>query len=201
MNRSHVSQEHLTSGQVAAILDERLNGSDREPALAHLAECAECRHEMAEMHRALHDRTRERRGAKPWLIVASGLAAALVLLLVPAGLERARWLPVVAAPTRAAGGVPVDVARPIGVVSPAEGAVVTGAATLTWRSAGSGASYIVTVQDTTGAVAWSSSFADTSISIPASAGLISGRQYFWSVDARLSDGASTTTGVRAFTVH
>ena len=101
MNRSHVSQEHLTSGQVAAILDERLNGSDREPALAHLAECAECRHEMAEMHRALHDRTRERRGAKPWLIVASGLAAALVLLMVPAGLERARWLPVVAAPTRA----------------------------------------------------------------------------------------------------
>jgi hypothetical protein len=59
----------------------------------------------------------------------------------------------------------------------------------------------VTVQDTSGAVIWSASLTDTTASIPPDVRLVGGRKYFWSVDARLGDGASTSTGVRIFTMR
>ncbi|HEU4787919.1 MAG TPA: hypothetical protein VFS57_10930 [Gemmatimonadaceae bacterium] len=202
MNRSQVDSEHLTSGQVAAILDERLRGPDRAPAMAHLAACAECRREMAELHEALHEHALLRRTKRPWLILASGVAAALVLAVLPGPLGRTRHMLDVPAATRAPNGrTPVDAAPPIDVVAPADGAAISVASSLTWRSVGSGASYLVTVQDTSGAVIWSSTLTDTTTTLPSNAELVAGHRYFWTVDARLGDGASTTTGVRAFTIR
>ena len=201
MNTSHVSPEHLSSGQVAAMLDERLHGPDRGPALAHLAACAECRREMAELHRALHDRSRERRSVRPWLVASAGIAAALVLVTIPAELHRARASIDRPAPTVQVQRAPDDAAAPIVILSPRDGAAVIATASLIWRPAGPSASYLVTVQDTSGAVIWSSALTDTTIAVPASARLASGQTYFWSVDARLSNGVSSTTGVRTFTVR
>jgi hypothetical protein len=199
MMTTQAAAAHLTTGQVAAILDERLRGADREPAFAHLAACAECRREMAELHRALHDRERKRRSVRPWVILASGLAAALVLLAIPAGVHRVRSSGPVA--TRDGASEPVDAASPIVVVVPRDGASVGPTPSLIWRGSGPGASFLVTVQDTSGTVVWSAASTDTAFTVPISAGLSSGHRYFWSVDARLSSGVSTSAGVREFTVR
>lgn len=201
MNRTHLGSEHLTTGQVAAILDERLHESDRTPALAHLAACADCRREVADLHRALRDHTRDRRSIRPWLVAVSGVAAALILIALPAGFDRVRPRYDSPAATRVGGAAPTDRPPWLVIVAPTEGATVDATTTLAWRSGGPDASYLVTVQDTSGAVTWSSTLTDTTVALPASAGLVRGRRYFWSVDARLSDGASATTGVRAFVVR
>ncbi|HTJ24408.1 MAG TPA: hypothetical protein VL383_18540 [Gemmatimonadaceae bacterium] len=201
MNRTHLGSEHLTTSQVAAILDERLHESDRAPALAHLAACADCRRELAELHRALHVHARDRRGIRRWLVAVSGAAAALALITLPARFDRAPLPHDSPAATRIGTAAPTDRPPRLVIVAPTEGAAVNATTTFTWRSGGPDASYLVTVQDTSGAVAWSSTLTDTTVTLPATAGLVAGRHYFWSVDARLSDGASTTTGVRAFVVR
>ena len=45
--------QHLSSAQVANLLDERLDPGDRDSVITHLSTCAECRREVAELHGAL----------------------------------------------------------------------------------------------------------------------------------------------------
>ena len=194
--------EHLTSGQVAAMIDRRLRGAERRVAIAHLSACVECRHELAETQRALEVVGVGRRVTRRWTIVVAGVAAALVIAVLPVTLlSPRRSLRDSPVSTRAGGVAPVDAVTPIIAIAPTEGAEISAGRQLAWRSAGSKASYRVTVQDTSGSTVWSSSLSDTIAVIPSSAPLLVGQRYFWSVDARLADGGSTSMGVRAFTVH
>jgi hypothetical protein len=206
MNTSQADSGHLTTGQVAAILDKRLDGRNHQAAIAHLSICAECRHELAELERAIKDGALGRRAVRRWIIMASAVAAVLIMAVLP--LTLGRWRSAgggpPAAATRAPGSLsPDDAPSPIGAVVPGDGAVTDATPTLIWRSAAFGASYRVTVQDTSGAVIWSAPITDTTATIPPSARLVHGRRYFWLVEARLRDGtsASTGAGVRVFTVR
>jgi hypothetical protein len=199
----HDPSAHLNATQVAAFLDGGLRGTEREPVVSHLADCAECRRELVELRGALGAATavssaRRRRGA-----IAAAIAAGLVFVLLPPLVQRGtREAPSVEA-TRV-GDDPHGTAAvgAFAALAPADGAELPrGARTLVWRAAAVDAMYMVTVQDSAGAVVWSGSMADTSASIPSTTSLMAGQRYFWSVDARLADGATAGTGVRTFTAR
>jgi len=205
MNTPQLEIHHLTTGHVAALLDGRLNRTERSMAIAHLSLCVECRHELAELQRALtasspHGRTRRR-----WKVAASAVAAALVFAVLPAAMLSARRSPRVPTAetpaTRAAGVSAVDAMASINAIAPADEAEIAVRPEFRWRSAGLGATYLVTVQDTSGAAIWSVTLTDTTAASPPSIPLDPGHRYFWSVDARLADGGSTGTGMRMFTVR
>lgn len=189
---------HLTSDRVAAFLDGGLDGAERASAVRHFAECAECRRELAELRGVLDSAHRPR--SRGWVAAAAGVAAILAFTLLPrlssndnpeAGLTRA------VENQRAIGGSSV-----IGFRSPGDSAIVAASGLeLVWETAGQGATYLVTVLDSLGSIAWSRTLTDTSVAVPDSARLTTGSRYFWSVDARLADGRTAKTGVRHFTVR
>ena len=200
MNRRQLQLDHLTTGQVAAMLDRRLPDEERTTTVAHLSVCAECRHELAELQRALKATEHRPRATRRWAFAVSGAAAALLITAAPIAMRSMRQTsdPVPARATRAGNIASIDASSSIPMVTPADGAEISPTRALTWRSSGVGASYVVTVQDTSGSVIWSFSLTDTSATIPSTVSLLSGRRYFWSVEARLADGASAATGARAF---
>lgn len=183
---------HPDGEQVAAYVERKLTSAEREELEAHLAECADCRREVAEVTLFLR---RERSGRRRWLIpsLATAAAAALLLIVVRAGdvddpggtrfreFGEAEALPAIEA------------------VSPAPEAVLPpGEESFTWRAAGADAFYRLTVATEEGGVVWREETADTSASLPADIRLAPGRTYYWFVDALLPDGREATTGVRRF---
>jgi len=198
-----VEFRHLTSGEAAAMLDERVEGAERSRLVAHLANCADCRHELAQLRGDLEESGLLRRSRR-WPIVAAACAAAVVVAAIVPVTRLARnsngsQVEVM----RSAGAIaPTDAATSIDALSPADSAIVTRSSVLlAWRPSGAAASYAVTVQDTAGAVMWSKPLADTVVSVPSDVPLVSGHRYFWSVEARRADGVSSRTELRSFTVR
>lgn len=196
--RGEISSEHLSADHLAAFLDGRLTGSDRERAVRHFAACDECREELTELRDVLP--ARRRVGAWRWITAAA--AAILAVVTIPRfvgdraveGNTRVRTEQGVRLP---------DGTSAISVVAPADLATVppTGLQ-LSWRSAGVGATYAVTVLDSSGSEVWKrTSLADTSITVPETTRLNPGSRYFWSVDARLADGTTAKTGAHTFIVR
>jgi hypothetical protein len=193
---------HLSSAQVADLLDERLEPGDRDTVITHLAACAECRHEVAELHGAL-SRVNERRPRTRWLAGASIAAAAVVAFVT---VPRLTTRPVTLHETPSATRTAIEPSRigssaRIAVVEPTEGALLSTAASFTWRSAGADASYLLTIQNAAGGVVFTTPATDTSAALPANVKLARGAKYFWSVDARLGDGGSSSSGAHVFTAR
>lgn len=195
--------DHLTTEQVAAMLDRRLSAEERRAAVAHLSVCADCRHEVSELQRALRATGHRRQPTWRWALGISAVAAALVIVAVPLAVRPGRKTidPLRAEATRAAKAVQSEANGELHMVAPLDSQAITATRSLTWRAAGVGASYLVTVQDTSGKVIWSSPLADTTATIPAGVSLVAGHWYFWTVDARLADGTSAATAPRVFTVR
>ena len=193
--RDETSTGHLSTEHLAAFLDGRLTGADRERAVRHFAGCAACRSELTELRDLLPGSTsRSRR----WVAAAAVAAALVALVMIPQIGNTPDDSPArVRTESRLAEGSARE------VVSPAERASASPVGVeLTWRSIGVGAAYTVTVQDSSGSEVWKRTSApDTSVRIPANTDLRPGRLYFWSVDARLADGTSAKTGARTFTVR
>lgn len=182
---------HLETGEVAAYLDHVLPPGERDRVEAHLADCAECRQEVIEVSRLRHTRSRRSR----WLMVGPAVAAAAIAVLVIAR----------PADTPPRGPVLRDGERPalrVALVTPAETAAVEGRSlTFTWRSAGAGVSYRLTLADERGDVVWSVTSSDTTGRPPGDVRLRPGHRYSWYVDALLPDGRSVTSDVRQLTAR
>ncbi len=191
--------QHLSSVQVADLLDERLDPGDRDSVITHLSTCAECRREVAELHGALSHVNQPRRRWR-WLSAAAIAAAAVIAFVTVPRLTNGPALRENPNSTRTSTS-PVESPVQIRTVRPSDGAVVSSAVVFTWRSAGADASYKITVQDGAGAVIWPATVSDTSAALPASITLAPGTPYFWSVDARLADGTSAKSGAHLFTTR
>ena len=179
---------HLSPESLSGFLDDDLSADERTGVEIHLASCAECRAELADVRSLLLPR---KRSWLPFLVPAAAAAAVLLVLLLPRDAQ-------VPSGTRA--GPPAEM--PLAVVSPAPGAeVAQGPVTFTWRSAGAGASYALTLQESDGRVAWTSLVTDTVAVLPDSLALAPGRTWFWFVDVMLPDGRALSTGVRRFTTR
>lgn len=72
--------------------------------------------------------------------------------------------------------------------------------TLVWFAAGPGAVYRITLSDISGKSVWTSDTRDTSVVVPTRIQLSPDTDYFWTVDATLSQGSSRTTTAQSFRV-
>lgn len=202
---SDAARAHLDATTAAAYLDGGLAEDERDDVIAHLASCAECRREVIDVRAALSREPALKAPRGSWRAVAAAVAAVVAIVILPRVLPRGHDAantfrdPV---PTRAAApGAPDEVSR-IAVVAPEDGATVSGGGTpLVWQPAGTGATYLVTVQDTSGAITWSTTTSDTAVVLPRTVPLGLGRRYYWTVDARLADGGAGKSGVRSMVVR
>lgn len=190
---------HLTSEQVAAFLESRLTGADRGRTISHLASCDECRQELTEL-RAVLD-TAHQRPSRGRFAATAAVAAILAFVILPR-LFSDRAYDGNTGVTRADDSRFPDGTQVIGVVGPPDRASVSRAnVKLTWHQAGAGASYLVSVLDTSGTTVWTVSVSDTSVLVAESASFMIGSRYFWSVDARLANGRTAKTRVFSFLVR
>jgi hypothetical protein len=189
-----MSTTHMTAERLAAFLDHQLSPAAEEEVVAHFAECAACRQEMTAMRQLL--KGREKR--IPWYIVTPmlvALAASIAFLMVPRVGRVDSESP---SSIRSGAITSTDQVQPITMVSPTDDAMLDARhAMFAWRSIGAHATYLLTVQDSTGSALWSSTTEDTIVTLPDSVRLTAGA-YYWSVAARLADARSAKTGVRRF---
>jgi hypothetical protein len=175
--------------EIAAYLDRRLSGAERERAESHLAGCPECRTEVIEADRLL----RRMRRPRVFLIMGMAAAAAAVILLVGPGLLRHRAVTPDSL-VRDGGQTPPIVAYgPIGEVASAPLRFV-------WAAEPGATTYRLTIAKADGNPVWSHSGGDTVVALPDSVVLTPGIRYLWVTDALLEGGSSRSTGLREFVV-
>jgi hypothetical protein len=177
---------HMTDLEIAAYLDRGLSAAERDRVEDHLAECAECRQQVAEVHQVLKRARRPRR-----LVVASTLlaaAVAFVLIVKPGQVHPPRVTTLERANSTDAKLLAYG---PSGEVHRAQLRFV-------WGSAPNAASYRLTVSRGDGTLVWSASTADTVATPPGTVPFIAGTKHFWAVDAILTDGTTRSTGLREF---
>lgn len=196
------SSEHLTDSEIAGFVDGDVTAAERRRVEEHAEACSSCRAALVDVLRAVdsyaganpaHGRARADTRRRRLLAGIAGLAAAAVVLLV-VGLPSAQSP--VEQPVRAPLGGESGQSD-IQVASPADNDTVPAVgARLTWSSSGADV-YSVTIQDDAGTPLWSVQTSDTSLAVPADAGLTAGRLYFWRVDG-VTAGITSTTGARVF---
>ena len=194
---SHPSEHalHLSVDQLAAHLDRRLRGTERESVVAHLVECAECRREYVA--------TSEVVGAprRTWGWARTGIGLAIAAAIVFAAVPRAFRRPGAATMREVSAeraSIP-DIAPPIQIATPTDGERLTGTdVRLAWHPHGKDALYHVTVQTADGAVIWKAETHDSSYTLPRSVQLASGATYYWIVDALHADGRTAHSPATGF---
>ncbi len=192
-----MGEYHLYNGDVAAYVDGTLSTEDRAGIESHLAVCDVCTEEVAAVYRAVHS-SPSTRSKMPHLTAAAVIAA------IVAGI----WFISPASKDLGGAGEPVfradqqTMASELEVLNPADGSdALIDSVAFKWESAGSGASYTLTVIDENGDIVWQPSTDETSLTLMprrAEVVLTSGQVYYWYVDALLGGGESVTTRVHEF---
>jgi anti-sigma factor RsiW len=189
-----MTDQHLPVATISAYVDDALDDDARVAADRHLAICADCRAELAEVSDLVVGVPAARR-SRSWsvaggVLAAAGLAGVLFLSPTPAR-----------TPTGTTERTTARSASTLEIVQPAaSGTFVTSQeAAIVWRAVEPRATYRVTVTDTTGATRWTTETLDTVVALPASVRLEAGARYFLYVDAQRADGWSLQSGPRSFT--
>jgi hypothetical protein len=188
--------DHLSVEQIAAHIERRLLGAERDAVVAHLVECSECRQEYVQASEVLAGLHRTWRGHTTGLALAA--AAVLIVAFMPRSLPTREVARVDDAATQRV-AVP-DAATGIRIASPADGDRLTGTTvTLAWHpGVPADALYRVTVQTADGSVIWKQNTSDTTVTVSASVRLTEGEVYYWVVDALHADGRSDRSAATAF---
>ena len=193
--------ECLDDDLIAALAEGNLATDAREPALSHVARCPRCRSAVASVARALTDAGVAREVAAlegvrhaRWLRVARvalPLAAASIVLVVswqrtPRDVDsqhRAPTITAVPAPTPLA---------PVGAVAAPR--------RLVWSTVLGADRYRITLFDSTGVVVFEAESVDTTVALPESVALPSGRKYLWKVEARTDIGRWSASDLVEFSI-
>ena len=195
----------LDDAAVAALASGDHLGADRERFLSHASTCGHCLHRVAAVVRALSDpivaaqlgATESVRGRRSvstrFALSAAAVAAAAVLFLVMPRIDGNRagvGLGTHRAPP-AVQSSPVLIA-PIGRVDEAK--------LLRWGSMAGADRYRATLFDTSGSVLFEAETADTSVSVPDTVLLRSGRRYLWKAQARTGWDRWTASKLASFSI-
>jgi hypothetical protein len=194
LEREHV---HLSVDQVAAHLERRLRGAERESVVAHLVECDECRREYIEAGAVAGSARGNwiglRAGASVGLVAAAAITFAIMSpssFRTDAGVIRGGSAERVAIP---------DAETTIRLATPSDGERLTGnTVRLAWHPNGFETLYRVTVQTADGEVLWKSSTHDTTVTVPSTVRLTAGETFYWIVDALQADGQPAHSQANAF---
>jgi hypothetical protein len=188
-------RDHLDTDLVAAYAEHRLGREERRVVEAHVAECPECRRELADVVRLL----RPARARRRLLVALPALAAAAVLSVVMVPRQPSANAVVEAPRLRPGDGTVAEHVASLAVVAPAADAPVAGAGLrFTWAGAGADALYTLTIADTTGRALWRTTTSDTSVTVPDTVALGTPGTHHWWVDARTAAGREASTGIRSF---
>jgi len=196
LNDESMTADHLPAEDLAAYLSRGRRAPAFQRVQAHLADCADCRHEATHIARVVRAEARGR--MLRW--TGGGVAAAaavLVLAVWTGGHRRAPDTNITRGPVRS----PVEVTAvaplaPLGEVSPAARELV-----FAWRPVPGAVEYRLTLSNATGGTLWRRATTDTTLVLPVEVSLARGVPYYWYVDALVADGGSVTSGAREFHVH
>ena len=190
------TQSHLTASHISGYLDGDLTPGERAEVERHLDQCGACRLELAEVDLLTRPPAGEMTSRRRLVWLIGGVLAASL-----AGFAFLRSGPVtkpqdsVERPSLTTG----ETLPRLRIIFPAEGDTINASAgRLTWRPLPAG-TYHVALLAGDGEPLWTIDTGDTSVSIPASIELRSGRTYFWRVDA-VRDGVAATSGVIPFSI-
>jgi len=177
---------HLDADHVAAMIDGTLDDEERARVVAHLADCALCRQEIADV------RATQRSSPSSVRLRWVGSAAAAVLagiFLIGPLLSREPAGPVLrAAP---AGSDVIEITAPSPTPDPDRELVFT------WRAVEPGAIYTLILMDESADVIWRvDGVRDTTARLPSDHPLQRGTTYLYAIDALLPDGRTITSGTR-----
>lgn len=164
---------HLDEHDLARYLDGRLTGTARTGIETHLAECRDCRSELAAVHQILGRGPTRSRRVVAWLPLAAAAVLALVWVGRPEGPPRLRDAAVTIT------GAPQPL-TPIGGVPRAR--------EFTWASVPGAGRYRVTLFSPEGDALWQAPTSATTIMLPDSVGLRPGVTYYWQVRAEAAFG-------------
>ena len=168
-----MDDDHLTAHDVASYVDRTASPGRQAGIVAHLARCADCRDEIADVSQVVAAPARGRRRALHVLLPA---AAAAALLLVWTGAER---MPRRDAVVHREEAVTLSAAprlrAPLGAVA--------GPPVFVWTSVAYADRYRVRLHDRNGTNLWEHEGPDTTAAPPSSLVLAPGA-YFWKVEAQ-----------------
>jgi hypothetical protein len=194
--RSLAVDSHLSSEDLAALVDGTVDTRRRRKLDEHLALCPDCRAELIGASRAVDTAPRTRRRHVTW---GTAIAAAAVIVIA-IGFSMTRTT------TRQSSAV--DVTR--GAAAPSATVTLTlphdnadlaaDSVRFVWQREPT-ASYEVIVTDSVGKRLFSIPRNDTTALPPATAHFVPGARYFWNVDAIRTDGTSLSSASRAFTIR
>lgn len=185
---------HIGEDELAAYLDRMLSEADRRRVEAHLSACDECRAEVITSREAVASAPSLKSSSfRSWRVIAGAVAAAAVIVATST-ITRSRTDQVVERDTNIAVSA-VKVARP------ADGSALGADRIVTWHTFAPNTSYRITIADQGAQPIYSTTVRDTSTVIPQSVALVTGRKYFWYVDAIRADGTTATSGLKSFTVE
>jgi hypothetical protein len=183
---------HLTAEDVAAFLDRRMTVGERAGAEAHLADCRLCREELTSVRRLMRTGPTVRR-----VLIPAGLAAAAAIAFLALTLGRGSDVADDSVRSRATSA---EALGAIAVRLPADGDTISLAKpAVVWAAIAGEPTYRFTLTDASGQPLWTSTTADTSITLPPEVILQPRQTYFWYVDALRANGRAASTGVRRFT--
>lgn len=188
---------HLTAEDVTAFLDRRVTAMERAGIEAHLADCRECRVEVAAVRRMVRATSFRR----PMILLPASLVAAAAIAFVALNIQE-RGPGSAAERIRATtASLPDDSLSRLDALAPADGDTIPlERPALRWSSVAGEPTYRLTLTDTSGRTVWTGTMADTSVTLPVH--LLQPRAtYFWYVDVLRADGRAASTGVRTFTTR
>lgn len=196
MSADSDSVSHLTSEELAAYLDGRLDSAVVARLESHMAQCRDCRGEMVAARATLESaKTISRRPLaahvtrrRAWLIAASVLVVASIPVLQRGLRSRADAIRE-RATTRTSSHIEV--------VAPEGQPVSAESVTFTWRRVAQESICRLTVTDPSGTALFTLSTPDT-VASSSGRNLQPGRSYLWYVDCLTSDGRSLSSGIRTF---
>jgi len=196
MSDDFASAPHLTSEELAAYLDRRVDAASQARIDAHLAFCPACRAELVEARLLVdsasieHARSRGARAPHPRVWLAAAGIIAIALLPLARIVVRSRDVSV---SERAAKPAPAA----IEVLSPPNLAVDRAAVVFAWRPVVGASTYRLTVTDSSGAPLLTVVTKDT-VHAARAIDLHRGGSYLWYVDGLTSDGRAVTSGIQSF---
>ncbi|HMA20168.1 MAG TPA: hypothetical protein VKO87_05165 [Gemmatimonadaceae bacterium] len=192
-----MNRESLTTGEIAAFLDGKLEGAELSRVQALLAADPDARQELIKASRIVASAPSARQSKRSWIPAFATLAAAAAIAIV---FIPARNINRDAAPISAERRAPAEEAPKIQVVVPAEGSSVRNDEhPFRWRGV-DGATYRVIVSDVSGNTVLQKNTTDTVLAIPESLLRNEGATYYFAVYALLPDGSSLGSGAHEFVV-
>jgi hypothetical protein len=185
-----VTGQHLDPRDVVAYVDRVAPPSERARIESHLVTCPECRAEVSEAAHIIATLPRSRGIRRSALITAAGIAAVLLVFLLPRA-DRQTGLQHREAPVTTT--IAPMIVAPVGLV--------VSAGVFTWSSVPHADRYELHVFDSDASVVWQTETTDTVVSIPRSIILQPGVSYYWKVQAHTGIERSTSTDLVEFSIR